>query len=354
MSEWVSWLREITFARPGYFDLAGLWFAISIAILLAITAKWWFRPSPAFDSRRKLLGQDAVWLFGAALAGLMIVALAGPRIEKFKTIRSSDNLDIIVAVDRSVSMAIKDVMPSRHKVAIGEIQAFISSPAVREGDRLTLFTFGEKSNWKMPLSTDRQEFLDRLVEIEHPKDGIYYDRAQLYTYFAGLLTHIPEALAKQDNYFRNGPFKSQTAWSPFPRVVFIFSDGDNIDESLNNSLAYLAKQDIRVYTIGVGTLRGGSIVVRVPFEHDLTKFESLVISSKLNMKGLDQIRQKTGGKSYVVSSSSSQVQSFMAAALAENRKPTLSLVSTGEEESFWWYFLALPSLIIVLLMVRKY
>ena len=345
MSGWMSWLSEITFARQQYFDLTYLWLAVSAGIIAMLVAKRLFRPHHARDSKQRMIGPDAAWLLSFTLAGWMIVALAGPKIDKFKIIQSNDNLDIIFAVDKSTSMAVEDVSSSRHGVMVKEIAAFVGSPALHEGDRLTIFTFSEKSNWRMPFSRDREEFLDKLLEIEQPKDRVYYDRSQLYTYFSGLLIHIPKALDIVDNFSKP---------NAYPRVVFIFSDGDTIDDSLNASLAPLARRDIKVYTIGIGTLRGGSITVKTPAENDPKVLESTLIQSKLNMKALNLIKDKTGGKSFTVSSSSNQVQGFMAAALTENRKPTLTLVQTGEAENFWWDFLAIPSLIIVSLMVIKF
>lgn len=355
MSNWLNWLDKITYARQQYFDFTSLWLAAGIGLLLVLILKRLFRPKYARDSRQRTIGPDWVWLLSFVLAGLMVVALVGPKLDTFKMLQSKDNLDIIITVDKSVSMAVRDVGASRHEVMMREIIAFVNSPAVRDGDRLTLFAFSEKSNWRMPLSDDREEFLDKLLEVEHPKDRVYYDRSQLYTYFAGLLTHIPKALAMQDELFQQGRFSGMVNWTSYPRVVFIFSDGDNIDDSLNAPLADLAKRDIKTYTIGMGTSRGGSITVRTPVENNPKQLGPPVqIYSKLNMKALDLIKEKTGGKSYVVSSSSSQVQSFLAAALAENRKPTLALVPTGEAENFWWDLLAIPSLIIVCLMAIKF
>ena len=127
------------------------------------------------------------------------------------------------------------------------------------------------------------------------------------------------------------------------------------NDSLNIPLAKFAKLDIKTYTIGIGTSRGGVISIRVPEENNPNQLEPpRQIQSKLDMKALDLIKQKTGGKSYVVNNSSSQVQSFLISALAENRKPTLTLVPTGEAENFWWDFLAIPSLVIVSLMAIKF
>lgn len=354
MSDWVTWLNEITFARPHYLELAWLWMFLGIGMLLVVAMKVWLRPKHAQDSKQRVIGQDGIWLLSVGLAGLMIVALAGPKLDSFHTVQSKDNLDIIICVDQSVSMAVKDVRPSRHQVMVRDIVAFVGSPAIHDGDRLTLFAFSEKSKWRMPLSQDRQEFIDKLTEVEHPEDGVYYEISRFYTYFSGLLSHIPEALALQDEFFRNGPFRKELSWTAYPRVIFIFSDGDNTDDKLEDSLAALAKEDIRVYTVGIGTARGGSISLKVPNEADLNKLENVIIQSKLNMKSMDLIKNKTGGKSYVVSGSSSQVQSFLAAAVAENRKPSLALIPSEDAENFWWDLLAFPSLIIMALIAIRF
>lgn len=351
MSNWLSWLNKITYAHPQYFDFMALWLAAGIGILLALVLKRLFRPKHARDSRQKIIGPDWVWVLDWVLVGLMIVALAGPKIDIFRMLQSKDNLVIIIAVDKSASMAVMDVGKSRHEIMMREIVTLInSSPAIHDGDRLTLFSFSEKSNWRMPLSDDKEEFLDKLLEIEHPKDRVYYDESQLYTHFSALLDHIPKAL----EMFQQRRFRGVVNWTSYPVVVLIFSDGDNIDDSLNVPLANFAKLDIKIYTIGIGTSRGGSITVKTPAENYPNILESTLIQSKLNMKVLDFIKQKTGGKSYVVNSSSSHVQSFLDAALNENRKPTLTLAPTGEAENFWWDFLAIPSLIIVSLMVIKF
>ena len=353
MLEWVSWFRELTFARPHYLDFKTLWLFGVFGLLTVLLLKRLFRPRYAKDSKQKLIGPDWTWILGSVLAGAMLFALAGPKTDIFRTVQSRNNLDIIVAVDKSASMAIRDVAPSRHEMMVRVILNLVGSSAVHAGDRLTLFAFSEKSNWRMPLSQDREEFADKLLEVEHPKDRIYYDRSQLVTYFSELLDHIPKALAMQDNLLTVGRFSNLVGWTSYPRVVLLFSDGDSYDSILDVVLNRFAEEDIRVYAVGIGTDKGGNIVVRTPAENDPSKVEPTEIYSRLNMETLDLIKDKTGGKSYAVSSPNSQVQSFLAAAVAENRKPTLGLVPTGEAKNFWWDFLAIPSLVLMTLMAIR-
>ena len=355
MTGWTEWLSGITYERPQYFDFAPIWVLASAGILLALLLKWRFRPSRAKDSRQRIFGVDAVWVLALTLSGLMIVALAGPKLDILKSVTSSDNLNIIFGVDSSVSMAIEDVGSSRHKVMVKEITTLVSSPEIiREGDRLTLFSVNENSNWRMPLSTDRGEFLDELSEVEQPGDKIYYNRAQLYTYFLGFLNHITEALDKQEGFFLKGLYKSSLPWSSYPTIVILFSDGDSNDGSLVTPLALLQKRKIKVYPVGIGSVQGGSVRFKIPAEDESKKFETMTVQSKLNMKMLDLIKDQTGGKSYSVSSASSQVQSFLGAVISENRRPTISVVSSGDSDVFWWDLLAIPSLLIVAWMVKRF
>ena len=356
MFNWLNWLKELTYIREHYFGFMWLLLLAVAGTILLLLYKRWKRPQHARDSRQKTSGPDSIWIWISILTGLMIVALAGPKIDTFKTIQSQDNLNIVVCSDKSVSMTcpLGQESLSRHEVMVKEVTTFVNSPVVHGGDRLTLFTFSEKSNWRMPLSDDRGEFLDKLLEIEHPKDRVYYDRSQLYTYFGRLLTHIPDSLAEQDQAFQKGRFSGMVSWTSYPTVIFILSDGDSIDDSLIIPLAYLAKQGMKVYTIGIGTLQVCSMTIKIPKEDNPSQLEQIRFSSKLNMKALNLISEKTGGKSYVVNSSSNQVQSFMAAALAENRKPTLTLAKTGEAKNFWWDLLAIPAFVIVLLIGIKF
>jgi len=352
--EWVNWLKEITYKYPIYFGLTPLWLFAIAGVSLAIFLKWLsLKSKPAHDSRKRIFGRDLPWIAMVLLAGVMIVALAGPQQSGFKVAQSGGGLDIIIAVDRSASQAIGDISPSRQEVMLREIGNFVRSSAVKTEDRLTLFTFSEKANWKMPLSEDRGEFFDKLEEIEQPADKLYYDRSQLFTFFEPLLKLIPEDLDKQDRFFKNGPFSKKISWTAYPRIIFLFSDGDGDDRSLVGPLGYIAKRGIPIYTVGIGTAHGGSLKIKAPTEADPKKLETLIIQSKLNMKTLNFIKDKTGGKSYVIDSSSGQVQSFLSSAVASNRKPVLALVKSDNSRNFWWEVLAPLSFIFLLAIITK-
>ena len=353
MNAWFGWLKEITFKYPDYFGLMSLWYLVVAGVSLAIFVKWLRQPKRAHDSRIKIFGRDTPWIVVVLLAGVIIVALAGPQQAGLKVVQSGGALDIIFVADRSASMLINDINPSRHEVMIHEISSFVHSSAIHPEDRLTLFTFGEKANWKMPLSDDRNEFYEKISDMEHSKDKIYYDTSQLYTYFKPILTLIPEDLDKQDRFFRNGPFSKNTSWVAYPRIVFLFSDGDGNDTSLAEPLLVLAKKSIRVYTIGIGTTKEVAIKIQAPTMSDPKKLEALVIRSKLNMKTLELIKDKTGGKSYVIGSSPNQVQGFLSSAVLENRRPSLTLVASGNSKNFWWHLLYPVALASVLLIMFK-
>lgn len=354
MAEWVSWFKTFTFKHPDYFGFVPLWALVLAGVSLAIFVKWLRWPHQARDSRFKIFGRDMPWIALVFLAGAVIVSLAGPQQAGFKVIQAGSAVDITFAVDRSASMTINDVNPSRHELMMREINSFVHSEAIHPKDRLTLFTFSEKANWKMPLSDDKNEFYDHLAEIDHPGDKIYYDTSQLNTFFGPVLTLIPEDLDKQDQFYQNGPFSRNTSWIANPRIVFIFSDGDGEDTSLVTPLSVLAKKGIKVYTIGIGTDKGGSVKIQTPIVTEQKKLETITIRSKLATKTLNLIKDKTGGQSYFINSSTSQVQSFLTSAVEANRGSAANLAVPGKPQNFWWYLLAPVSLIAILILIFKF
>ena len=120
-------------------------------------------------------------------------------------------------------------------------------------------------------------------------------------------------------------------------------------------VSFMFKQKLNILNITKATmLKQRSITIKIPREDDPKKLEQKKVTSKLNMSVLDLISQKTGGKSYVIDSSSNQVESFMAAAVAATRKPTVAMVKTGDARNFWWDLLAIPSFLIVLFILIRF
>lgn len=218
-----------------------LWFLL--ALPLAGWAAWWLRrfaprmrhPGlPAgFKPRtsiRRILSPLPLWLKLAA-AALLVAALARPISRTAWSEDSVNGVDIVLVLDVSTSMQIRDVKPSREEAAKAILTRFI---AARDRDRMGLVAFAGRPVTRCPLTTDRQVLRDLLDSTSNQglDDG----------------TAIGDALLMAGNRLRKSPAKS--------RVVVLLTDGQNNMGSVDplSAAKAVSSLGIRIYTIGLGTV----------------------------------------------------------------------------------------------------
>ena len=221
-------------------------------------------------SWRAILAEHLPLLRLAVLA-LLIIALARPREEQMDVKRrSSEGIDIVLAVDVSASMLSRDLKPNRLEATKEVARQFIEE---RPGDRIGLVAYAGESYTLTPITTDHRILLNSLNDLEYGKiqDG----------------TAIGMGLATAVNRLRSGQEEG--------RVIILLTDGVNNTGTIDPlPSAELAKEfGLRTYTIGVGTngtaptpvsidARGKLIFRNRPVEIDETL--------------LREIADKTGGK----------------------------------------------------------
>ena len=167
----------------------------------------------------------------AAAFGLLVVALARPQQIEQNVRTSSEGIDIMLAIDVSASMLPRDFEPDRITAAKEVAGSFISD---RYGDRIGLVAFAAEAFTQSPLTTDQSTLQTLLAQI---RSGLIDDSG----------TAIGNGLATAINRLRESDAKS--------KVVILLTDGvNNRGEITPITAAEIAKaQNIRVYTIGVGT-----------------------------------------------------------------------------------------------------
>ncbi|WP_068596643.1 VWA domain-containing protein [Vaginella massiliensis] len=168
---------------------------------------------------------------------LCMVALARPRIVDVSTkIKSDKGVDIILAVDTSLSMLARDLQPDRI-TALKDVA--IKFSAGRDTDRIGLVAYSGEALTRVPLTTDR-EILFR--EINALQTGELEDGTAIGVGLATAVNHLKDSKAVS-------------------KVIILLTDGvESIDPT--NDLLYIspktaadlaASRGIKVYTIGVGT-----------------------------------------------------------------------------------------------------
>ncbi|HBL71044.1 MAG TPA: aerotolerance regulator BatA [Alistipes sp.] len=206
----------------------------------------------------------------AATFGLLVVALARPQQIEQNVRTSSEGIDIMLAIDVSASMLARDFEPDRITAAKEVAGSFISD---RYGDRIGLVAFAAEAFTQSPLTTDQSTLQTLLAQI---RSGLIDDSG----------TAIGNGLATAINRLRESDAKS--------KVVILLTDGENNRGEITPiTAAEIAKaQNIRVYTIGVGT-EGMAPYPAVDMFGNITFVKQKV---EIDEKTLTAMAEMTGGR----------------------------------------------------------
>lgn len=259
-------------------------------LALAIAVAWWYlrRYARLSFRRRAALGPRAraasrlstPWTDRAALAlalvALASLALAAMRPQWLAEWRRPEleRKDLVLVLDRSVSMRATDVSPTRFARAIAEIKAFLEEKPA-EIDRVALVGFSNAAVAMSHFTRDLQSlffYLDWLGEDTRPNFGTDIGSALLTAY----------DVVERDN-------------EPTSKVVLVVSDGEDEGDVLESAVNTLRTAGVTIYSIGVGGSR--PVDVAVPADDgDGTAGWSLQVT--FNESTLRTVAAAGGGRYY--------------------------------------------------------
>lgn len=340
------------FVEPIYFQLFNLVGLMGLCLVVVILLKLYLRPPRSKHSRYRLLGRDWALALAVLLGLVMVTALAGPRINSGYDLSQAGSIDVLIFVDNSASMAAKDLLPSRQEIAKRAARSLVEKRILKSGDRVTVFVFGGVARWRLPLSEDLEDFLVKLEEINQP--AVYQEEIQLDTDFSYLLNYAAKSLATQDDFSQNNRWNLNLKQYHNSRIAFLFSDGnDESESSLETGLRELAKQKVKIYSLGVASKAGTTLTLKAYDPKDYAKTEKITFKTALQMKALEKIAQATGGETFILDTENklAQAETFMRQAVEENRSTLPTLIYSERARDIWWEVLAVPSILLFLLMI---
>lgn len=177
----------------------------------------------------------------ALRAGLVVVAVAalalaaaGPFVDLHEVEVRWHGVDLVVALDVSQSMAVKDVQPDRLHVARDAIRSLVEAVP---GTRVALVLFGANGILRYPPTTDPTVITDAL---DNP------GRTFRPTAGSSLRAAIDAAV---------DAFSTD---SVLPKAVLVVSDGEDLAPDRPDLVRYRAK-NIRLFGLTVGTAAGGEV-----------------------------------------------------------------------------------------------
>ncbi|WP_460220202.1 vWA domain-containing protein [Psychroserpens sp. MEBiC05023] len=216
--------------------------------------------------------------------GCLTIALVNPKIgTKLETVKRQ-GVDIVFAVDVSKSMLAEDIAPNRLDKSKQLVTQIINNLA---SDRVGIIAYAGKAFPQLPITTD---YASAKMFLQNMNTDMLSSQG----------TAISEAIELAKTYFDD---EQQTN-----RVLFIISDGEDHTDLASNVAEEASEEGIRIFTIGVGDVKGGPIPIKrngvlLNYKKD-SQGETVV--TKLNEDTLKEIAEEANG-AYINGSNTSDV-----------------------------------------------
>jgi len=262
----------------------------------------------------------------------LIIALVNPKMgTKLKTIKR-EGVDIVFALDVSKSMLCEDIAPSR----LAKAKQIISKTIDKLGsDRVGIIIYAGNAYPLLPITTDQaaaKMFLQNANPDMVSSQG----------------TAINEALQLAKTYYDN---EEQTN-----KFLVLISDGEDHSDGGEIITADLANEGIKVFTIGVGTTKGGPIKMKIgnSFLGMKKDRKGEVVITKMNDVTLKQIATDGKGK-YIYGNNTQKTVNVLADILnsAQKKEFETKLFSDYKDQFQWFVALGLLFLFLDITMLDK-
>ena len=166
------------------------------------------------------------------------LALVNPKIgTKLETVRS-EGVDIVFAIDVSKSMLAEDIAPNRLQKSQQLVTQIINSLV---SDRVGIIAYAGKAFPQLPITTD---YASAKMFLQNMNTDMLSSQG----------TAISEAIQLSKTYYDNEEQSN--------RVLIIISDGEDHDGEALEIAEEAAEQGIRIFTVGVGDVKGGPIPIK--------------------------------------------------------------------------------------------
>ena len=255
-----------------------------------------------------------------------VLGLARPQMGAKLKEHEAKGAEIMICLDVSNSMLARDYSPSRldrAKLAISRVVDRL------QGDRIGLIIFAGSSFVQLPITTDyvsAKMFLGNIDTGSVPVQG----------------TAIGDAILTAA--------KSFSAQSEKSRAIIIITDGENHEDDAVEAAKQAASLGIKVYTIGVGSLRGEPI----PMNGELLKdSQGNIVVTRLDENTLRQIASEGGG-AYVHAGN----EEFGLTPIIEDIKKMEeekynSIIFEDFDEQFMYFFAAALALLVIEMLIGQ-
>lgn len=232
--------------EPIYFYLFTI---IPIIVVVFLWVLWWKKRTQKKFANPALLERLAPnsstfksvlkLIFLTIGISFLILSLVNPKMGvKLKTVKR-EGVDVVFALDVSKSMLAEDIAPNRLEKAKQIISKIIDKLG---SDRVGVIIYAGNSYPLLPITTDHAA---AKMFLQNANPDLVSSQG----------TAISEALELAKTYYNND---EQTN-----RFLIIISDGEDHQEETKQVAQNLTNEGVKIYTIGVGTEKGGLIPLKL-------------------------------------------------------------------------------------------
>ncbi|OUR91647.1 BatB protein [Flavobacteriales bacterium 34_180_T64] len=306
-----------------------IWFwillVIPVIILLFLLLQIWkYKAQRKFANKamlKKLSPNQS--LFKAILKVLVLcvvfaclsLALVNPKIgTKLETVKR-EGVDIVFAVDVSKSMLAEDVAPNRLDKSKQLVTQIINNLA---SDRIGIIAYAGKAFPQLPITTD---YASAKMFLQNMNTDMLSSQG----------TAINEAIELAKTYFDDD---EQTN-----RVLIIISDGEDHNSLAAGVAEEASEEGIRIFTIGVGDIKGGPIPIKrngIVLNYKKDRQGETVIT-RLNEETLQAIADEANGAYINGKNTNDVVDSIKEILLKMDKKEFEAKEFADFKDQFQWF-----------------
>ncbi|MEI8345547.1 MAG: VWA domain-containing protein [Candidatus Omnitrophota bacterium] len=246
----------------------------------------------------------------------LVIALAQPHFRKTQKLIERRGIDLMVAVDVSLSMNARDVAPSRLEKAKMALSDLLES---LKGDRIGLLAFAGDGIIQSPLTLDQGAVKLFLVNIS------------------------PELVSRMGSSVARAILTAIRAYPEeerLHRALVVFSDGEDHEGGVDTAIQKAKEVGLKVFTVGIGTEEGSTIPGLQPDQNVLRDSTGEVVITRLNEGLLRKIAQQTGGVYYRATRSQDEIDRLARDLNQIEAKKLQTEMAVEYEESFQLFLLA--------------
>lgn len=257
----------------------------------------------------------------------LLLALLKPQWNKKEEIIAQEGRDLFIALDISRSMLAEDIQPDRLTYAKQKIKQLIQR---LDAERVGLILFSGSAFVQCPLTEDRSAF------------NLYLDQVDVETISSGS-TAIDQALREALRAFNRIPERKN-------KLLIIFTDGEDFSSNLSSLKQEAHKENLHIFTIGVGTLEGAPIPLydasgkRIGHQQDE---KGSIVITRLNDGILRTLAQDAGGEYIRIAQDDSDIRKLVQLVQTfEKEKLGDKTVSQLEEQYPYFLMVSFVSLVL--------